>query len=151
MKIFTIGYIGVKQKEFIEILKNNGVKTLVDIRRSPKSKNPAYNGSDLKFACRMAGIEYVSFTNLGLPYKLWHSENWKDGYKEYVNENIELAKQQLQKLVAPIALMCKEKNHVNCHRSILASELSHHNHAIEHINTDKPEETIKSQQLSDFF
>jgi uncharacterized protein (DUF488 family) len=150
MKIFTIGYVGVKQSRFIEILKENGVLTLVDVRRSPASKNPAYNSIDLKVALRLKGIEYVSLTNLGLPYKLWHSENWKDGYREYVVENIELAKQQLQKLRGPIALMCKEKNHVNCHRSILASELSHHNHAIEHIDIEGKQDA-GSHQLSDFF
>jgi len=37
---FTIGYEGLDIKRFLEILRENGVKTLLDSRHNPFSMNP---------------------------------------------------------------------------------------------------------------
>mgnify|MGYP006137497503 FL=1 len=150
MKIFTIGYLGWKKQSLIEVLKKNGIKTLVDVRRSPKSKNPDWDKSSILTSCRLNGMEYVSFTNLGLEYKDWHNAEWRTAYKKYAEENIELTKQQLSRLTQPIALMCKEKKHVNCHRSILAEVLKNHNCDIIHIKEEGEDSgTIQTSRMLD--
>ena len=150
MKIFTIGYLGWKKQSLIDILKKNDIKTLVDVRRSPKSKNPDWNGSALLPLCRLNGVEYVSFTNLGLEYKDWHNPEWRTAYKKYAETNIELTKQQLSKLTQPVALMCKEKKHVNCHRSILAEVLKNHGYDVVHIKEEVEDTTTSSRMLDDW-
>tara|TARA_B110001454_G_C12638311_1_gene400077 strand:- start:425 stop:880 length:456 start_codon:yes stop_codon:yes gene_type:complete len=150
MKIFTIGYLGWKKQSLIEILKKNGIKTLVDIRRSPKSKNPDWDKLNILTSCRLNGMEYVSFTNLGLEYKDWHNTEWRTAYKKYAEKNIELTKQQLSKLTQPIALMCKEKKHINCHRAILAEVLKNHNCDIIHIKQEVDDSTTSSRMLDDW-
>jgi uncharacterized protein (DUF488 family) len=134
-KVFTIGYEDVEITRFIEILKENGVKTLVDIRKYPVSDQEGFEGSALKFRCRMGGIEYIHIKALGNPKKYWGESNWKTLYRDNVlRDKMEGVAIQLGKLVQPIVLMCKEKDHCKCHRSVLAEELGNRGVQIKHID-----------------
>ena len=67
MKIFTIGYEGVTQADFIAALSGAGVKLLADVRAVPLSRRPGFSKNVLAAGLREAGIDYVGFKALGTP------------------------------------------------------------------------------------
>ena len=64
--VFTIGH-GVRPlDELLAVLKEAGVRTLVDVRRFPGSRrNPQFNQAPLREALTDAGIEYRHAVELG--------------------------------------------------------------------------------------
>jgi len=66
MHVFTIGH-GVRPlEELIEMLHENGVATLVDVRRFPGSRrNPQFNQESLRVGLADAGIAYRHAADLG--------------------------------------------------------------------------------------
>ena len=136
--IYTIGYQGRKLLDFIEILKNNQIKVLIDIRHSAKSeKKPDFSAVVLKRELERNKIKYRHFSELGIPYiiqipykegkfsmdclKQWYS--WQiennfdfDNFIKYLKDS------------GRAVLMCMEKyakkmreQKYSCHRDILAN------------------------------
>ena len=65
-EVFTIGHSTHPIAEFVEILKANGVKRVIDIRTIPRSRhNPQFNGESLAESLRAAGIGYSHIKKLG--------------------------------------------------------------------------------------
>lgn len=137
--IYTIGYQGRNLDDFIMLLKNNGIKYLIDVRYSNKSeKKPEFNGDILERELKRNGVEYVHMPQLGLPYLIQDPykagalsfECVKQWYRWYVyNQN----GFDFEKFVDEIkskgktALMCMERyskptrdQKIHCHRDILA-------------------------------
>jgi len=132
--VFTIGHSTRSIDEFIELLRSNGVKHLIDIRTIPKSRrNPQFNTDSLAASLRRAGIDYTHMKALGgLRHARKDSENlgWRNesfrGYADYmqtpefstaIDDVIRLARQK------PAALMCAEAVPWRCHRSLVADAL----------------------------
>src|SRR5688572_31287847 len=67
MRIFTIGYEGATQTEFIAALKAAGVERLIDVRAVPLSRKPGFSKNILAAGLREAGIDYVHLKALGTP------------------------------------------------------------------------------------
>ncbi len=66
LKIYTIGHSTRQIGELISLLKENGVKLLVDIRAIPKSKhNPQFASEFLRGSLRSAAIDYLHQPSLG--------------------------------------------------------------------------------------
>ena len=74
MKFYTIGYGGRNPQEFLDLLRQMGVKIIVDVRLRPdrasmgiwaKAKS-SDKGSEK--VLRDAGIGYCSFVELGCPF-----------------------------------------------------------------------------------
>ena len=132
--VFTIGHSTRSIDEFIELLRSNGVKHLVDIRTIPKSRrNPQFNTDPLAASLRKAGIGYTHLKSLGgLRHAHrdslnlgWRNESFR-GYADYmqtpefdaaIDEVIRLARRK------PVALMCAEAVPWRCHRSLIADAL----------------------------
>ena len=58
--IYTIGHSIYKIEEFGELLKQNQINTIVDVRSTPYSKfAPQYNSSELKRLLGTKGIYYL--------------------------------------------------------------------------------------------
>jgi len=128
MKIFTIGYEGVTQGEFIAALAQAGVGLLADVRAVPLSRRPGFSKNVLAASLRAAGIDYIGYKALGTP---------PDGREAARKGNIarlrEIYAVQLdtpeamldaQKLLdvageTPTALLCFEREPACCHRSLL--------------------------------
>jgi uncharacterized protein (DUF488 family) len=65
-KLFTIGHSTRTLDEFIAILREFKIETLVDIRRFPGSRwLPHFNRQDLEQTLPAAGIEYIWLEDLG--------------------------------------------------------------------------------------
>src|SRR6478735_464274 len=67
MKIFTIGYEGVTQAEFVAALRQAGVERVIDIRAVPNSRRPGFSKTPLKNALAEVGVDYFHLRALGTP------------------------------------------------------------------------------------
>ena len=67
MRIFTMGYEGATQGEFLAALEDAGVKRVIDVRAVPNSRRPGFSKNPLRNALAEAGIDYVHLRALGTP------------------------------------------------------------------------------------
>jgi len=59
-RFYTIGYWGWRDvREFIEFLKDLGIRILVDVRRFPRSKNSGFNRENLEAELNKHTMRYV--------------------------------------------------------------------------------------------
>jgi uncharacterized protein (DUF488 family) len=134
LTIFTIGHSTRPLNEFIELLRANGVKRVIDIRTIPRSRhNPQFNRDTLGPALRKSGIAYVHLKKLGgLRHAKqdsanlgWHNASFR-GFADYM-ETPEFAAGLARAIklaeAKPSALMCAEAVPWRCHRSLVADAL----------------------------
>ncbi len=140
--IYTIGYQGKDFEEFLEILEDNEIEQVIDIRKSNESQyKPEFNGNILKERLEDNNISYTHKPRLGvdyliqIPYKEGFIqdkcfENW---YRWWVKEKIDLDLIEFAdgiKDYGKTVLLCMEKHprpkgdqKIYCHRDILATIL----------------------------
>lgn len=134
--LYTIGYEGISQEEYLKRLIRNDVKVLCDVRRNPKSMKYGFSKNQLKSACLSLNIEYIHLPKLGISsdkrkklhsqcdYDLLFEEYNGELDNEEKNESIELIL-ELLKMNDRIALTCFEANIDQCHRKHLAAKIYH--------------------------
>jgi uncharacterized protein (DUF488 family) len=126
--ILTIGHSNHAIDRFIALLKGAEVEALADIRSVPMSKfNPQFRQKDLKAAVEAAGIDYLYMGKaLG-----GHPRAPEPEFREGLAKLIEAAQQKR------IAIMCAEKEPLNCHRTLLVARvLAAQDIPVEHILAD---------------
>ncbi len=128
MRIFTIGYEGVTQAEFIAALRSAKVERVIDVRALPLSRRPGFSKTPLRLALGEAGIDYVHLRALGTPpegreaaRKGRHSELERIYSGQLELPEAMAASAQMLELAAerPSALLCYERRAAECHRSLL--------------------------------
>ncbi|MEM1586306.1 MAG: DUF488 domain-containing protein [Candidatus Bathyarchaeia archaeon] len=119
MVVYTVGYSGRSVSELIALLKENGVTTVVDVRRFPKSSDADFNRENLERILEGHGIKYIflgeslgGFVRGGYE-KYMETQRFKNG----LNTLIEIARKEA------VALLCKERNVKYCHRRFIAQRL----------------------------
>jgi len=127
-RIFTIGYEGATQAEFIAALQAAGVEQVIDVRAIAASRRPGFSKTVLGNALAEAGIGYVHLRALGTPAA--GREAARAGRRNeleriysgqlHLPEAI-VASEQLKHLVVekPSALLCYERDPGCCHRTLL--------------------------------
>ena len=132
MKLFTIGYEGLKIDEFIIKLKENGVRELIDVRELPLSRKKGFSKTNLKDNLTLAHIDYWHLKEFGSPKplrkKLYQDGDYVSFFKEY-NLYLTNKEEVLEKLCDEIrkktcCIMCFEKNPEKCHRSVLIKKIT---------------------------
>jgi len=128
MHIFTIGYEGATMAEFLAALQRAGVRRVIDVRALPLSRRPGFSKTPLGGALAEAGIDYVHLKALGTPAEgraAARAGRHADLKRIYAGQ-LELAEaiaQSAQMLglaeEAPSALLCFERDPVECHRTLL--------------------------------
>jgi uncharacterized protein (DUF488 family) len=141
--VFTIGHSTQSSDEFIRRLQQHGVTAVADVRSVPYSRrNPQFNREHLRAALKPHGIRYV-FLGKELGAR-------SDDECCYVGDKVrygllartELFKSGVERVLEGarayrIALMCAEKDPLDCHRTILvARELVRHGCSVQHILGD---------------
>ncbi len=124
--IYTIGYGSRSIDEFIALLRENAVTSLVDVRTSPYSSfRPEFSREPLASTLDVAGIRYI-FLGKELGGKPNSPDCYVDGkvdygrlrekdfYKRGISRLLEALDQRYR-----IALMCSEGRPEDCHRSKL--------------------------------
>lgn len=132
MKLYTIGFTKKSAKQFFELLKNNDIQKLLDIRLNNASQLAGFTKSaDLKYFLKeLCNIQYAH--NVGLaPTKdiLDDYKKKKITWKEYEerfnslldrrNINGSLTKDFVNDSET-ICLLCSESTPENCHRRLVA-------------------------------
>ncbi len=128
MRIFTIGYEGTTQPDFIAVLKRAGVERVIDVRALPLSRRPGFSKTPLRHALAEAGIDYVHLKWLGTPpegreaaRKGRHAELERIYAAQLDLPEAIVAGAQMRELASdkPSALLCFERDPAGCHRSLL--------------------------------
>lgn len=141
--IYTIGHSTHSAEEFLRLLEGQEITAIADVRSSPFScYNPQYNRDSLKNRLRSIGINYVFLGNeLGARSKEpAHYENGQVQYDRIAESD--MFKRGLNRVEKGakeyrIALMCAEKEPLDCHRTILvARALVRKGHDVRHILSD---------------
>ena len=141
--IFTIGHSTHSSERFIALLKQHGITALCDVRSQPYSRmNPQFNRETLKQLLRESGIDYV-FLGTELGARSADVSCYDHGKVQYDRlAQTQLFRQGLERVkeVAKdhrVALMCSEKDPLECHRTILISrQLETLGFAVQHILVD---------------
>jgi uncharacterized protein (DUF488 family) len=141
--IFTIGHSTHPQEHFIALLRKHGITAICDVRSNPYSRiNPQFNRETLKKCLRRWKITYV-FLGRELGARSSDPSCYESGRVQYerlaktqlFREGIERVRKGMKKY--RVALMCAEKEPIECHRTILISKhLVAFGINVEHIHAD---------------
>ena len=159
-RIFTVGHSTHALEDFVSLLKQHSVDAVADVRSVPYSRwQPQYNREDLTEDLKARGIAYV-FLGKELGARSDDPKCYENGRVQYRSLAETPLFQSGIKRVRDgsrhkrIALMCAEKDPLDCHRTILvARELVASGVDVAHILEDgslEPhDETMKrlSEQL----
>lgn len=141
--LFTVGHSTHTLQHFFYLLKLHSITALCDVRSKPYSRtNPQFNREDLKMALSDQGIAYV-FLGRELGARSEDPTCYDDGKVQYDRlARTDLFRDGLDRIQEGakkyrIALMCSEKEPLDCHRTILVAR---HLHAlgfeVQHILAD---------------
>jgi uncharacterized protein (DUF488 family) len=118
--VLSIGYEGHTPETFVDALLGRGVTRLVDVRALPFSRKKGFSKNPLRQMLEASGIEYVHCQPAGNPFRE-KKEASLPIYGEHLAEHPEI----LQEFVSHLrigemtAVMCFEREHDRCHRSVL--------------------------------
>lgn len=125
--LYTIGHSNHSIESFISLLQRHGVTALGDVRSHPYSRFvQQFSQEPLKSALAAAGIAYV-FLGKELGARSMNAACYKQGRVQYdllakeplFLEGIERLNQGMVRY--QIALMCAEKDPIECHRALLVA------------------------------
>jgi len=125
--VFTIGHSNLEIGKFVALLKQHGIQAIADVRSSPYSQyNPQFNRELLQKSLQEHGIAYV-FLGQELGARRSERECYLEGRADYglisqtpaFKRGIERVTQGAAKM--RVALMCAEKDPLDCHRCILVT------------------------------
>jgi uncharacterized protein (DUF488 family) len=141
--IFTIGHSNHSIEKFISLLKDSKVNMVVDVRSAPFSRMfPQFNQEALRKSLFDHGIGYL-FLGDQIGGRSNDPDDYLDGqviYKSLASkESFKAGIKRLRKgsLKYQIAIMCSEKEPLDCHRTLLVSEALVANGAgVSHIHAD---------------
>ena len=126
--IVSVGYQGRSVDELIEVLRVGRVELLVDVRLNPISRKPGFSKKQLSEALTDAGIGYRHERALGNPRDNRDPFD-RARYEDYLREVGSAASAEIMELAKSvrIALLCYEREHLDCHRSCILdpAELQH--------------------------
>ena len=141
--IYTIGHSKHPIAEFIALLKMHEITAVADVRSRPYSRfNPHFNKDRLRASLAEAGIEYV-FLGKELGARPEDPDCYVGNRVVFSRlAKTELFEQGIQRLREGVkkywvAMMCAEKDPLNCHRTMLVSrELVDRGFTVKHILAD---------------
>ncbi|RWI66025.1 DUF488 domain-containing protein [Mesorhizobium sp.] len=131
LQVFTIGHSMLSYESFFALLKLHGVNAIADVRTSPFSRHfPHFNKENLQ---RELGGDRVKYVFLG--QELGGRPKSKQFFCEGVADYERMARTEefacgLDRVVEGaksyrIALMCSERNPLDCHRCLLVGRALH--------------------------
>lgn len=129
--LFTIGYAGKDIQQFIRLLQQSHITTLIDVRQLPLSRKRDFSKSNLQEHLEHSGIEYRHLGILGSPKNLREkvrSDNdyqaFFKGYTSYLKTKQDTIEELADAVTQKSAcLMCVEPEPTQCHRQIVAHAL----------------------------
>jgi uncharacterized protein (DUF488 family) len=147
-QIFSIGHSNHLIEKFISLLKDFEINMIVDVRSAPFSRMfPQFNQPALKKSLSEAAIGYL-FLGDHLGGRSTDPSDYLDGHVVYEllasKKAFKVGLERLKEGSAKyrIALMCSEKEPLDCHRTLLVSEaLASSGSQVSHIHANGSVET----------
>ncbi|MCX7913192.1 MAG: DUF488 domain-containing protein [Thermodesulfovibrionales bacterium] len=139
--LYTIGHSTLAINDFIRLLKDFGISTLIDVRSAPYSRYaPQFNKERLQHSLTAVGIEYIFLGDFlgGIP-KDKTKVKW--GMMPSIQERERLFEVGIKRLLQtisrhPTAIMCAEENPLRCHRRHkIGAEMHRRGVKIKHIRS----------------
>ena len=149
-QIFSIGHSNHSIDKFLSLLESSKINIVVDVRSAPFSRMfPQFNQEALKKSLRESSIGYL-FLGDQIGGRSNDPEDYLDGqvlYKALAQkESFRTGIARLEEGFAKyrIALMCSEKEPLDCHRTLLVSQaLASREIPVGHIHADGTVEAHK--------
>jgi uncharacterized protein (DUF488 family) len=148
VEVFTIGHSNHPFEKFSELLRRHNIAALADVRSAPYSRsNPDFNREFLKTKLGECGIAYA-FLGRELGARPEGAQFYRQGRVQYrVLAQSPLFRAGLDRVLKGaqtqrLALLCAEKEPLECHRTLLVSrELVALGASVVHIHADGTLET----------
>ena len=128
MRLFTIGYENATVGDFVAALEAAKVERVIDVRAVPNSRRPGFSKTPLRNALAEAGIDYVHLRALGTPADgraAARAGRHDDLVRIYAGQ-LELPEAMAESAQMlhlaqekPSALLCYERDPMECHRTLL--------------------------------
>lgn len=141
--VFTIGFTGKSAEEFFSLLKNAGVKRIIDIRLNNRSQLAGWaKGSDLPFFAKEIGnigymhnIDFAPTKDLLSRYRD-KKISWQEYEIEFLSllNNRNVAQRTHIEQLHEACFLCSEHKPDQCHRRLLAEYFQQVNSDIEIIH-----------------
>jgi uncharacterized protein (DUF488 family) len=141
--LYSIGHSTHPIETFVGLLQMHGVTALVDVRSHPYSRHfPQFSKDALKDALQKCGITYV-FLGKELGARSENPACYRQGKVQYdllakeplFAQGLDRLRQGMQKF--QIALMCAEKDPLECHRAVLVARRMYESGTpVQHIHAD---------------
>lgn len=141
--LFTVGHSTHNIEAFLSLLAKNGVTAIADVRSSPYSRfSPQFTRESLKQSLHQANIAYT-FLGKELGARSENPACYKAGRVQYdllaiqpvFADGIARIKHGMERY--SIALMCAEKDPIECHRALLVARNFYNNGIpVAHIHAD---------------
>jgi len=135
IQLFTIGFAETTAEHFFKLLREGGVKQLIDVRLNNTSQLAGFSKKDdLRFFLReVGGIEYVHVPELAPTQDILdafkkHKGSWSVYEQEF---NALMAKRAIENAISRETaslgcFLCSEKKPHHCHRRLVAEYLQKH-------------------------
>src|SRR5437773_3765785 len=125
--VFTIGHSNLAFARFAALLRQHGIQAVADVRSSPYSQyNPQFSRESLQRDLREQGVSYV-FLGEELGARRSEPECYVNGRADYsLIAETPAFKRGLDRIAQGaakmrVAMMCAEKDPLDCHRCVLVS------------------------------
>ena len=125
--VFTIGHSTHTFETFVSLLRSNAVTALADVRSAPFSRfNPQFNRDALEAGLKAQGIRYV-FLGRELGARSDDPTCYENGRVQYQRlAQTALFQSGLERVMQgalkhQVALVCAEKEPLECHRTLLVA------------------------------
>mgnify|MGYP006291135541 FL=1 len=132
MTLFTIGYEGLDERQFMAHLSHHAVDVVADVRKLPVSRKKGFSKTALGEMLKQRKISYRNFQKLGAPKdireELYRSGDYRSFFLRY-RDSIADKQGYLKEILTLIhsgrnvTLLCFERDPEKCHRKVVAEEL----------------------------
>ena len=130
--LYTVGYEGAELGDFLATLKAHKIKQIIDVRDLPLSRKRGFSKKALIAALAQSGIAYLHLKSLGDPKpgrdaaRSGDMETFRRIYARHLASTDAKAGLIAATTAAgkkTSSLLCYERDHIDCHRAIIAGKL----------------------------
>lgn len=139
VRVLSLGYERRSINELIGILKSYRIKKLLDVRESPHSRRKDFSKNALASSLEAAGIKYVHLRSAGNPHRQEKNDIRRclRLYRAYLKrkpEVLDIVADEVMEMST--AVLCYERQHESCHRSVLLEAAHHMGHSFEIVEVE---------------